>query len=173
MERQDPQGEENGDPAFAHVPRLVPGPHGQHIPQPMRGGSANLGHVINQNTNPSHSYLPGQQHGLQTSSAVGNHHSQLSSSSKESSSSTFPAQKQPPQVSMSGSPSIPQSATTIVSVGSLQQGVTKAKDAHQIKLQQLQSQQQQLLMAAAAVASSAGTTLALTTGRHCKHLFIT
>ena len=115
MERQDPQGEENGDPAFAHVPRMIQGPH------------------------------------------PGPHHSQLSTSSKDSNSSSFPAQNQPQQqVSMSVSSSIPQSAVSVVSTGSLQQGHIKGKDAHQIKLQQLQSQQQQLLMAAAAVASSAG-----------------
>ena len=121
MERQDPQGEENGDPAFAHVPRMAPGPH----------------------------------------------HSQLSTSSKESNSSSFPVQKQGTQVSMSVSSSIPQSSVSAISTGSLQQGPVKGKDAHQIKLQQLQSQQQQLLMAAAAVASSvpsSGTTSVSTTG---------
>ena len=118
MERQDPQGEENGDPGFAHVPRMAQGPH----------------------------------------------HSQQSLSSKELNSSSFPVQKQHPQVSMSNSSSIPQSSA---STGPLQQGPVKGKDAHQIKLQQLQSQQQQLLIAAAAVASSAassGTTSVSTTG---------
>ena len=118
MERQDPQGEENGDPAFAHVPRLGPGPP---------------------------------------------HHSQLSTSSRDSNSSN---PKQPQQVSMSVSSSLPQSSAA--PTGSLHQGPMKAKDAHQIKLQQLQSQQQQLLIAAAAVASSAtssGTSSIPTTGK--------
>ena len=121
MERQDPQGEENGDPAFAHVPRIAQGPH----------------------------------------------HPQLSLSSKESNSASFQAQKQHPQVPMSISSTIPQSSVSSVSTGPLQQGPVKGKDAHQIKLQQLQSQQQQLLIAAAAVASSAassGTTSVSTTG---------
>ena len=113
MERQDPQGEENGDPTFAHVPRM---PQGSH---------------------------------------PGPHHPQLSTSSKDSNTASFPAQKQAnQQVSMSVSSSIPQSVVPAVSTGSLQQGPIRGKDAHQIKLQQLQSQQQQLLMAAAAVASS-------------------
>ena len=121
MERQDPQGEENGDPAFAHVPRIAQGPH----------------------------------------------HTQLSISSKDANSSSFPVQKQNPQVSMSNSSSIPQSSVSAVSTGPMQQGPMKGKDAHQIKLQQLQSQQQQLLIAAAAVASSAassGSTSVSTTG---------
>ena len=86
MERQDPQGEENGDPAFAHVPRI----------------------------------------------AQGSHHSQLSLSSKESNSSSFPPQKQHPQVSMSTSSSIPQSS---VSTGPLQQGPVKGKDAAKLEYQ--------------------------------------
>merc|ERR1719414_2551247 len=66
---------------------------------------------------------------------------------------------------MSVSSSIPQSSA--VTTGPMHQGPIKAKDAHQIKLQQLQSQQQQLLIAAAAVASSAtssGTASIPTTG---------
>ena len=131
MERQDPQGEENGDPAFAHVPRMGPGP--PHHPGPPH------------------------QHGPP-------HHSQLSTSSRDSNSSN---PKQPPQVSMSVSSSIPQSSA--VTTGPMHQGPIKAKDAHQIKLQQLQSQQQQLLIAAAAVASSAsssGTASIPTTGKY-------
>ena len=144
MERQDPQGEENGDPAFAHVPRLVPGPQGQPILHPSRGG-------------------------IQPSNVVGNHHSQLSSSSKDSGSSSFPAQKQTHELSMSESSTIPQSSHNAVSSASPQQGMSKAKDAHQMKLQQLQSQQQQLLLAAAAVASStasSGPTSTLTSGKY-------
>ena len=133
MERQDPQGEENGDPAFAHVPRMGPGGPQNH-------------------PGPPHHH-PGPPH-----------HSQHSMSSKDSSSSN-PNLKQQPQVSMSVSSSIPQSSA--IPTGSLHQGPMKAKDAHQIKLQQLQSQQQQLLIAAAAVASSAtssATASATTTG---------
>ena len=129
MERQDPQGEENGDPAFAHVPRIGPG-HPHHAGHPHQHGPP--------------------------------HHSQLSTSSRDSNSSN---PKQPPQVSMSVSSSIPQSSA--VTTGP--QGPIKAKDAHQIKLQQLQSQQQQLLIAAAAVASSAsssGTASIPTTGKY-------
>ena len=133
MERQDPQGEENGDPAFAHVPRMGPGGPQNH-------------------PGPPHHH-PGPPH-----------HSQHSMSSKDSNSSN-PNLKQQPQVSMSVSSSIPQSSA--IPTGSLHQGPMKAKDAHQIKLQQLQSQQQQLLIAAAAVASSAtssATASATTTG---------
>ena len=154
MERQEPQGEENGDPAFAHVPRMPTGPLGQHLPQAIRGGTTQaVGPGINHPTTTTHSYLPGQQQILQSSTG-GPHQSQLSSSSKESNSSSFPtAQKQMAQVS-SVPLSVPQSSNMAVSGGGPQQGLIKGKDAHQIKLQQLQSQQQQLLIAAAAVASS-------------------
>ena len=142
MERQDPQGEENGDPAFAHLPRMAaPGPHHPQLPNSI--------------------------------AAQGPHHPQLSASSKESNPSAMTVQKQPPQVAMSVSSSIPHSSvSTVSSTGPLPQGANKSsnKDAHQIKLQQLQSQQQQLMMQhAAAVASSAtaqpsATTVPLTTG---------
>ena len=144
MERQDPQGEENGDPAFAHLPRMAAPPGNPHHPQ------------------------------LSSSMAAqGPHHPQLSASSKESNPSSMAVQKQPPQVAMSVSSSIPHSSvSTVSSTGPLPQGANKSssKDAHQIKLQQLQSQQQQLMMQhAAAVASSAtaqpsATTVPSTTG---------
>ena len=143
MERQDPQGEENGDPAFAHLPRMAaPG-------------------------NPHHPQLSNSM------AAQGPHHPQPSASLKESNPSAMAVQKQPPQVAMSVSSSIPHSSvSTVSSTGPLPQGANKtsSKDAHQIKLQQLQSQQQQLMMQhAAAVASSAtaqpsATTVPSTTG---------
>ena len=158
MERQDPQGEENGDPAFAHVPRIPVGPHGQHIPhQPMRGGSGPMGPGINHPPTSTHPLLPGQQQQILQGPGSGNHHPQLSTSSKDSTSSNFPPQKQlSSQVSVISS--IPQSSNITGTVGGgLQHGAFKGKDANQLKLQQLQSQQQQLLIAAAAVASSSGT----------------